>query len=390
MIRLVLTLLYFFYLPFYATSAEVRTWTNDSGQSLQAEYLSHADGKVKIRRIQDRQVFEIAIATLSSEDQEWLKALTQSAQGGIYIAAGHGGHRMSSLDGVTWKNHEFWDKPAHNQNDLKAIAAGNGVCVVVGGFSKSNILVTTDGVNWEKNPFNMGVLSGVIFVDDRFLIFGEGGKVGESKDGTEWTIIGDANVRAYREVEMARLGLDTLKLNIRAWRHADGVFVGAGDNSIIVSTRDFQEWHFAERKEPLSRLRPETNGEGFVVKGDRTLAYSPDGIEWSFVTPELDEKTRFGNLVYDGERYIVNTRGDASLAWESKDGQSWSQVKGQTFPNTIAAVRPDLYYSFQIYWKYTEDLLYSTDQGRSWESATIPAPTGITCVVHAGGIPAFP
>lgn len=304
---------------------------------------------------------------------------------GVYIAAGHGGHRMSSADGITWTNHEFWDKPAHNQNDLKAIAAGNGICVVVGGFSKSNILTTTDGINWHRNDFNIGVLSGVFFIEGRFLIFGEGGRVAASTDGLSWKSVGDAKVRDYLKVEAEKLGLEkSIKSNIRRWSYARGQFVGSGDNGFLITTRDFTEWNYPPRIEPQSRLFIQSDGDSFVVRGERTVHFSTDGMTWKDVSPEFDERTRLATLTHDGERYLLNDRG--GNGWESADGEAWKAISGATFPNTIAALRPDLIYSFATYWKYTEELKYSTDGGKSWELATLPAPAGVTCVVHASGM----
>ncbi|MEM7014435.1 MAG: hypothetical protein AAF585_23490, partial [Verrucomicrobiota bacterium] len=295
-----------------------------------------------------------------------------------------------SNDGRVWTNHEFVAEPKHDQNDLKAIAVGNGACVVVGGFSRSNILTTNDGVGWHKNDFNIGVLSGVIFANERFYAFGESGRVAESTDGMEWKQIGDAKLRDHLATEAQKLGLDAnIKSNIRRWRHVNGIFVGAGDNCIIVSTRDFENWTFAERLEPQSRLFIESDGNGFVVRGDQTLHHSPDGVEWTEVTPELDANAKFNSLVYDGERYIVNLRGNSGAAFESKDGLEWEPVKGATFPVTLATLRPDLYYAFETYWKYTEDLKISTDGGKTWEGCEIPAPAGVTNVIFAEGFASF-
>lgn len=194
---------------------------------------------------------------------------------GIYIATGHGLHRVASNDGRTWTNHVFEGEPSHNQNDLAAIAVGNGVCVTVGGYFKSNIYVTDDGVNWQKPDFNIGVLSGVIFDGDRFLVFGQGGRVAESKDGLNWEKVGDAEARDYLKEEAEKLGLEKgIKSNIRMWAEANGVYVGAGDNSMIVSTDDLENWHFAERVEPHARLRLASNGERFVVGGKKNLYWS--------------------------------------------------------------------------------------------------------------------
>jgi len=375
-------------------AGEDRAWTNASGTVVQADYVSQGNGQVTIRRGADGKEFRIPIASLSEADQEWLrnqadeaKTSGQAAGNGIYIAVGNGLHRLSSPDGRVWTNHQFVKAPGHDQNDLKAMAVGNGVCVVVGGFSKSNILTTRDGVAWEINPFNMGVLSGVLFVKDRFYAFGEGGKVGESVDGAAWAIVGDANLKDHLAQEAARLGLDSpIKSNIRRWRMARGIFVGAGDNGIIAATKDFQTWSFAERPEPKSRLFIESDGQGFVVRGDRTLHHSPDGEAWTEVTPELPANGKFNSLVHDGERYLVNV---GSTGWESADGQTWTEVKGATFPGTLATLRPDLYYSFETYWKPTTDLLLSTDGGTSWTSTTLPAPAGVTNILFAEGFPAW-
>lgn len=387
----------FFILPLLVTllaaspgQAEIRTWTNTAGTTIEAEYVSATADMVTIKRSSDGVNFPIAIATLSAADQAWLEqqAKAEAAGDGLYIAAGHGGHRMSSLDGITWTNHEFWDKPAHNQNDLKAIAAGNGICVVVGGFSKSNILSTTDGVEWHRNEFNMGVLSGVVFVEDRFLAFGEGGKVADSSDGMSWKIIGDAKVREHLIAEAQEQGLDgPLKSNIRRWAHAGGLFVGSGDSGFLITTRDFESWSYPTRIDPQSRLFIESDGNGFVVQGERTIHHSTDGETWTDVSPELDESGKFATLTHDGERYLLNDR--SGNGWESTDGSEWKAINGATFPDTIAALRPDVLYSFAIYWKYTEDLKVSTDGGKSWVSTNLPAPTGVTCIVHAKGIPPF-
>jgi len=373
------------------TQAEVRTWTNTSGVVIEAEFVSADETTVTIKRVSDRKEFSIAIDTLSEADQRWLQEqkAPDGEEGGVYIAAGHGGHRMSSIDGITWTNHEFWDKPSHNQNDLKAIAAGNGICVVVGGFSKSNILTTTDGVEWHRNEFNMGVLSGVLYRDEKFLAFGEGGRIAASADGLKWERIGDANVREHLATEAESLGLEkSIKSNIRRWREAGGLYVGSGDNGFLITTRDFETWNYPARIEPQSRLFIESDGAGFVVHGERSLHHSSDGETWTDVTPELAEKGRFSTLTHDGERYLLNDR--SGNGWESMDGTEWSAIKDATFPNTIAALRPDLLYSFAIYWKYTEDLKVSTDGGKSWDSAILPAPAGITCLTRVPGMKPFP
>lgn len=172
------------------------------------------------------------------------------------------------------------------------------------------------------------------------------------------------------------------------WRHAGGRFVGAGDNGFLITTTDLQKWEYPPRIEPRSRLRIETDGKGFVVAGDTTLHHSADGLTWSAVTPALPEKAKLTSLVHDGRRYLVNARdGKTWKAWSSPDGRTWQPLEGATLPEHLAALRPDLIYSFATYWQYTEDLKYSTDGGKTWLSAKLPAPAGITRIIHAPELP---
>ena len=379
--RLVLLLL-LSCLPLHA-----RTFTNAQGTRIDGEIQKVQGNQVTLKLATGRTVtFDIGL--LSKADQEHVrgwKPAASASQGGLYIAVGNGLHRMSSTDGLIWTNHVFADKPGHNQNDLKALATGNGAVVAVGGFSKSNILTTRDGKEWHINDFNAGVLSGVLFVNEAFHAFGEGGKVIQSKDGLKWEVVGDAKTKDHLAAEAQKLGeAAPIKSNIRAWRHAGGRFVGSGDNGFLITTTDFQKWDYPPRIEPRSRLYIETSGSGFVVVGEATLHHSTDGLEWKNVTPELPSGGKFASLVHDGSRYLANTRSGAGF--ESTDGIAWKDIKGSTFPGYLAALRPDLIYSFANYWQYTEALKVSTDGGKTWKNSTIPAPAGVTRIIHAADL----
>ena len=54
-------------------AAEPREWkTADGGKTIQAEYVSAKDGKVTIRRSDNRKTFTIALETLSQADRDWV------------------------------------------------------------------------------------------------------------------------------------------------------------------------------------------------------------------------------------------------------------------------------------------------------------------------------
>lgn len=63
-------------------AAESREWkTADGGKTITAEYVSAKDGKVTIRRSDNRKVFTIALDTLSEADREWVaKRLEEDAE----------------------------------------------------------------------------------------------------------------------------------------------------------------------------------------------------------------------------------------------------------------------------------------------------------------------
>jgi len=64
-------------------AAEAREWkTADGSKTIQAEYVSAKDGKVTIRRTDNRKIFTLPLATLSEADRGWVaKQLETEAEG---------------------------------------------------------------------------------------------------------------------------------------------------------------------------------------------------------------------------------------------------------------------------------------------------------------------
>jgi hypothetical protein len=299
-----------------------------------------------------------------------------------FLAIGNGAHRMKSTDGVNWQHHQFDGKPGHDQNDLKAIARGNGLIVVVGGFFKSNIFITKDGENWEKSNHNIGVLSGVVFENGRFYIFNEGGNMASSIDGIKWEKLCGPVVADWAKEEAKRQGIEKLKYNIRMWKYAGGTFVGAGDNGITCATKDFKEFSIQQHKPgELKRFALESNGKVFVAvdnNGGKYAYASNDGVNWKDITPPLTEKEKIKDIVFDGERFILKVQ---DYCLESIDGFNWKKINGATFPGTLI-VTPQAYFSAGPWYAYTDKPKVSFDKGKTWKECKFPAPAAMRYVMY--------
>lgn len=301
---------------------------------------------------------------------------------GYFVSIGNGAHRMYSKDGVTWTDHAFVGKPGHDQNDLKGLAHGNGMTVVIGGFSKSNIFVTEDGKKWEKIKFNIGVLSGVIFHKKQFYVFNEGGRIASSKDGKKWKKLTDAKVGAWAKEEAKKLGLDKLKSNIRMWKFANDTFVGAGDNGVVCTTKDFKKFTIQKVGGDVQRFRLASNGKAFVavdnIKAAQKAFYSTDGIEWKDISPKLSGREKIKDVVFDGERFILKIQ---NYGLESTDGKNWKKIKNATFPGTLITT-PKAYFSAGPWYRYTKDPKVSFDKGKTWKDCKFPADAAMRYVLY--------
>ena len=86
-------------------SAEVRTWTSKKGLKIEAELLSVGESSIKIRRTDTKVEFDLPIARLSAQDQEWLKNRRKdnqagAAEGDDKAAAAKNGQEETDPDGM--------------------------------------------------------------------------------------------------------------------------------------------------------------------------------------------------------------------------------------------------------------------------------------------------
>lgn len=87
------------------TATESREWkTADGSKTIQAEYVSAKDGKVTIRRTDNRKSFTVALDTLSEADREWVA--TQLKAEGEDAAKMDKNNPFAKLLTGEWQRHE--------------------------------------------------------------------------------------------------------------------------------------------------------------------------------------------------------------------------------------------------------------------------------------------
>src|SRR5579884_84998 len=91
--------------------------------------------------------------------------------GGLFVAVGYGGRRISSRDGQAWENDQRWsDVAADDDNVLFNVAYGFDRFVAVGGGARiGHILTTMDGREWHELPQVKGRVATIVFGSGRFI-----------------------------------------------------------------------------------------------------------------------------------------------------------------------------------------------------------------------------
>ena len=95
----------------------------------------------------------------------------QAADGGLFVAVGYGGRRITSRDGISWENDQRWSNEAKDNDEvLFDVAFGAGRFIAVGGGSQTgHILSTRDGREWTSVQDVKGRVATVAFGNGRFV-----------------------------------------------------------------------------------------------------------------------------------------------------------------------------------------------------------------------------
>lgn len=289
----------------------------------------------------------------------------------IFVTVGGGGHRMSSSDGTTWKNHQQWGKCSHDANDLMHVAYGNGVFVGVGGYAQPRVVVTADGKTWEeidKSQFKnaRGGSFRVLFVKDQFYLMSLMGNFLRSKDGRKWEQIG--LVPLERKPKLQR---------IRDLAFGNGIFVGVGDFGAISASNDMgKTWTVDSAKHHgKDRTWPDIEfGDGkFVLVGvDGYTATSTDGLTWKNETMHSGIYKKVNNLCWTGKEFFAHgskvTKGAPDVL-VSKDGIHWTTRKFDWTKTPMVVYRfGDTYYGPKDNFFKGNTILYRSNDGETWKT----------------------
>jgi hypothetical protein len=235
----------------------------------------------------------------------------------VFVAAGYGGRRMRSLDGMAWTDDVVIDpNGGDDENLLRGIGFGGGLFLAVGG----SVFMSTDGATWELSEFNPdSFISDAVYSDGIWVIAGGNGLLARSIDGAQsWIDMAPYYAGHYRDIAAG-----------------NGVFVAVGhtygDSTIglITTSTDGSTW-----------TEPQTAGESlsaigfgnsvFVAVGALgRVSVSADGVQWADTTYGAENR---GSVSFvDGEFVIPNAEGLAHAI----DGQDWQALDG-TAPSFMA------------------------------------------------------
>lgn len=239
----------------------------------------------------------------------------------IYVAVGHYGVRLRSVDGQTWT-----DRAIGKEGEVfRAAAIGNGRAVAVGSFGGDNIMIaSTDAVSWKQTKQDAKYahyLRGLAFGREQFLgLGGDPGSVGNSKpfqmtstDGQTWS--------APTEI----LGKHILR---RAVYGADR-FAAVGDRGMRATTTDFKTWTVKSAPKATETFIDIAFGNSvFVGVGLHGLRMSsPDGLSWTDLA-KGEEGEHLNTIVWAKSQFVAI---GAGATYTSPDGKRW-----QRHPTTLA------------------------------------------------------
>lgn len=292
--------------------------------------------------------------------------------GGLYVAVGYGGRRMSSRDGVTWENVEQWaDAGGDDSNNLMSVAFGKGRFVAVGGggwtreTQAGHVLVSSDGVTWKEVAKASNRINPVVFGEGRFVAGTSDKALVLSDDGVAWR-------------RGAKIDYPGGAFWFRSGAAGNGRFVFTGNSTPsqkecwCASSRDGESIEHFSTDFPL--LRAVAFGAGrFVLTGrDGLRMSSVDGKTWEHQASEPGEDLR--TIVWTGKEFCT---AGGNFVFTSPDGVAWTKRAHRSPPLLMWGDE-----RIMIGTTWPGRMHSSTDGGIRWTPSPALPPNGINQVVY--------
>ncbi|MBU6370901.1 beta-propeller fold lactonase family protein, partial [Patescibacteria group bacterium] len=285
----------------FATSSTLSQW-NTAGSN-----IWYAAGGVKIgNSAQPIGSADWATGTFPVSNASWISIAYGN---GIFVAAGDGSQSAISSNGTVWtsgtmSSSDYWDSMTY----------GNGQFVAMDG-RHNHYAVSTNGTSWtggtmpSPHPTFFAWSWRVAYGNGLFVAVG-GDQFATSSDGTHW----------------ATSSLPVSAANFESLIYANGRFVGVNNNSATVESTNGEQWTAGTLPSPMNNGYSITYGNSmFVIVGsdssnNNRIATSPDGINWSLVTPPTTNL--WVSVAYSNGLFIAVANGTSFGA--SLDGVNWT------------------------------------------------------------------
>lgn len=276
-------------------------------------------------------------------------AAPRATLSGSLIAAGVAQRRAFSNDAVNWQDDSYVvpdvdaSTPIFN---LLSIAVGPSMMVAA---ADRGIMTSPDGKSWTVQTLPEVRQYVPYFSGFRAAAYGKGVYVvAASADYNDQAFFHSTDGVTWPQPSVVA---DECCHPINALAFGGDKFVGVGTGLRTIVSDDGVSWRNNQPAYSGAHFTSVTFGNGvWVAVGlPSIIAWSPDGVAWTFVsTPPSDNPDaapaplsvgNFRSVVFDGAKFVTCV---SFACYSSSDGKSWTQGPGAQFDP-----RPDLYLRFQ-------------------------------------------
>lgn len=267
---------------------------------------------------------------------------------------------------LNWiKDNTFTEMNTINYSQVMAMAYGNGVYLFAGNNGKLLITNNIESNTWSTSTTFNEIFSlnttcrDIIFANNKFTAIGENGKIANSTDGVNWTVV--ATTSSY----------------LRSIIFANSLYVIVGGSNSCYTSTDGITW--TNRSSSIFNgsggyLFDVTYGNGKFVAvgsngdGSARIVYSTDGITWTNVNDisNILTTTIYG-ITYGKSKFV--TVGNDGESATSTDGITWFI---QTNLATLVSNANDIITNDSIFLSsaHGSKLTYSSN-GLTWSISTV-------------------